>query len=439
MLKIAIVGRPNVGKSALFNRIVGERRSIVDEAEGVTRDRIYAKADLFGYPFYLIDTAGIDPKSEELFNDEVKQQAEIAIEEADSIIMVVDGRSGPTKLDDEVAKILKRAKKPLTLAVSKIDSPGQNEERYNWRALGIPAIALTSAHHNLGIVELLESALREVKRDETPSDALPGISVAVVGRPNVGKSSFINKLLGDERVVVSPIAGTTRDAVDVEVTHGGHSYTFIDTAGIKRKGSEKEVVEKFARIRSIEAINRADVSLLIIDATQGITDQEKKIANQIEEAGKGLILLVNKWDLLKAVRQEHYKKALYETVPFLEHCPILFISSLVGLNLAKVFPIIRQVKEESEKRITTHQLNKFLINTMQRNHPPMLMGKRLRVYYMAQVDINPPRFVFFVNQPSLMTNAYKKYLYNQFRKEWAFAGVPILFYLRGKKAHQLES
>lgn len=437
--KLALVGRPNVGKSALFNRICNKRISIVDEAEGVTRDRLYAESSLFGFDFEIIDTGGINPRSKALFNEEVKRQAEIAIEEADTIVMVVDSVIGVTDLDLEVARILKRTSKPLTLAVNKVDNQNEDEAIYPFRQLGIPHLVAVSAEHGWHIAELLEAAFEGFDRNQPEIEVSPSLKIAVVGRPNVGKSSLVNKILNDERCVVSPIAGTTRDAIDINFLQDGKEYTLIDTAGIRKKGAEHEVVDKFAAIRSQNAIERADICLLMIDAVEGLTLQEKKIANTIEEEGKGCIILFNKWDLVKGVRMEHILKSLREEVPFLEYCPVLFISAKSGRNLDKIFPAIDEVRAFSMQRIATPILNKFVGNCIQRNHPPMMQGKRLRVYYMAQVATAPPIFVLFTNYPTLMTSDYKKYLYNQFRKEFGYTGVPIRFSLRGKKRETEET
>lgn len=431
--KLAIVGRPNVGKSALFNRICQKRISIVDEAEGVTRDRLYAEAEFFGAPFEVIDTGGINPKSEALFNDHIKQQAEIAIEEADTLIMVVDGQLGLTALDEDVAKILHRTKKPVCLAVNKIDDVSQTHLMFDFQKLGIKKMVPVSASHNWHIAELLEAAFENLEKPTEEVEKRKTIHVAIVGRPNVGKSSLVNYLLDDERCIVSPIPGTTRDSVDVSFELDGQEYTLIDTAGIRRKGAEHDVVDKFAAIRTERAIERADICILMVDAQQGITAQEKRIANDIEEAGKGCLLLFNKWDLVKGFRMEHCLKGVEDEVPFLKHCPKLFISALTGRNVDKIFGIVQQIHSESQLRIPTHQLNVFIERALQRNHPPMIQGKRLRIYYMAQIDIQPPRFVVFVNYPNLMMDSYKKYLYNQFREAYGFTGVPISLYLKGKK------
>lgn len=432
--KIAIVGRPNVGKSALFNKICKKRIAIVDEAEGVTRDRLYAESEIFGRPFEVIDTGGIHPRSTALFNEEIKRQAEIAIEEADSIIMVVDAQIGVTDLDLDVAKILRSTNKPLCLAVNKIDEPSKEHLMYTFDQLGIKHKIAVSATQNWQIAELLEQAMSSFPPpDEELSPTEEGIKVAIIGRPNVGKSSLINYLLDDERCIVSPIPGTTRDSIDIAFVQGEDKYTFIDTAGIRRKGSEHEVVDKFASIRTERAIERADICLLMLDATQGMTTQEKKIANRIEEAGKGCILLLNKWDLVKGFRMEHCMRGIEEDVPFLKHCPKLFISVKEGRNIDKIFAQIKEVDAQSRLRISTNKLNNFLGKAMQLNHPPLLTGKRLRIYYMAQVGIQPPKFILFVNHAHLMPTTYKKYLYNKFREEYHFTGMPITMHLKDKE------
>lgn len=438
ILKIAIVGRPNVGKSALFNRICKKNIAIVDEAEGITRDRIYADAEFFGTPFQLIDTGGIDPRSKGDFNSHIKRQAEIAIEEADSIIMVVDVRCGMTSLDKEIAEILHRTDKPVCLAINKVDNTEEQHLMYEFQKLGIPLMIPVSASQNWNLAELLDAAFTRLARKPSKIEETKLIQLAIVGRPNVGKSSLVNYLLDEERCIVSPIPGTTRDSIDVPFVHDGVGYTLIDTAGIRRKQSEHEVVEKFAAIRTERAIERADICLLMLDSMSGITREEKKIANMIEESGKGCILLFNKWDLVKGFRMEHCLQGIEEEVSFLKHCPKLFISATTGRNVDKIFELVVQVYADSQKRITTHQLNKFIAGCLQRNHPPMLQGKRLRIYYMAQVAIAPPKFVLFVNYPNLMVDSYKKYLYNQFREVYAFAGMPIEIYLKGRKQKRRE-
>lgn len=430
--KLAIVGRPNVGKSALFNRICKQKIAIVDEAEGITRDRLYAEGELFGFHFQVIDTGGINARSKEMFNEEIKRQAEIAIEEADTIIQVVDAHVGLTELDKEVARILLRTQKPVCLAVNKIDNMSQVSLMHQFHSLGIRHMVPVSAAQGWQIAELLETAFAKVSREHEIQERQHSIKIAIVGRANVGKSSLVNYLLDEERCIVSPIPGTTRDSVDISFTHEDQLYTFIDTAGIRRKRAEHEVVDKFAAIRTERAIERADLCVLMLDVQEGMTAQDKRIANTIEEAGKGCIILLNKWDLVKGFRMEHCLQSIEEEVPFLKHCPKIFTSAKTGRNIDKLFPLILEVYANSQKRITTHQLNKFIGTALQKNHPPMIQGKRLRIYYMAQVAVEPPKFILFVNYPNLMTDTYKKYLYNQFREVYAFTGVPILMHLKGK-------
>ncbi len=430
--KLAILGRPNVGKSALFNCICKKRVAIVDEAEGITRDRLYAKAELFGKPFEVIDTGGIDSNSKLPFQEQITRQAEIAIEEADALVLVVDAQVGVTELDRQVAKLLKRVSKPLCLAINKVDHPDQQQVMHDFHSLGISKMVPVSATQRWQIADLLETALEETPFPEEEEDKDESIRVAIIGRPNVGKSSLLNALLNEERSIVSEIPGTTRDSIDTKLEHNGTLFTFIDTAGIRRKHAEHEVVDKFASLRTERAIERADLCLLMLDAEQGLTTQEKRIASLIEEAGKGCVLIFNKWDLVKGVRMEHYLKAIEEEAPFLHHCPKLFISAKTGRNLDKIFDHILSVYHFSRQRIGTGRLNKFVSNCLQKNHPPAIHGKRLRIYYLAQVAIEPPFFVLFVNSPSLMSDSYKKYLINQLRDTFSYSGVPLKLQLRGK-------
>lgn len=431
---LAIVGRPNVGKSALFNSICKQRIAIVDEAEGVTRDRIYSTGELFGFPFRIVDTGGIDRDNASPYQESISRQARLAIDEASVVIMVVDGRVGLTKWDEDLARELHKTGKPLVLAVNKIDNVRDEPLQYVFQRLGIPKMVTVSTTQGYHIAELLEAAFE----DYTPQAPVPQqdqpVKVALVGRPNVGKSSLLNRFLSEERAIVSPIPGTTRDSIDVLCTGpDGKPYTLIDTAGIRRKGGEHEVVDKFAAIRTERAIERSDICLLVVDAVEGLTTREKKIANQIEEAGKGCIIILNKWDLVKNTRMEHFLQDIEHEAPFLKHCPILCISAQTGRNVEKIFPLIDEVQENAHKRITTGMLNQFIAKAMHKIHPPMVGGKRLRIYYMTQIAVAPPRFATFVNAPRLMDDSYKKYLYNQFRAEFGFTGVPILLYLKGKK------
>lgn len=434
--KIAIIGRPNVGKSALFNRILGQRVSIVDELEGVTRDRLYGEGDLFGCPFEIIDTGGIDLPDKSTFAKEIKQQAEIAIKEADSLILVVDGTTGITDLDEQIASVLQRTKKPLCLAVNKIDGEHQEFLLAPFYRLGIKEVLSISAIHGRNVAELLEKTLSPCSPSKCKGDAIISIKVALIGRPNVGKSTMINKLLDEKRCIVSSVPGTTRDNIDVEVSYEGETFTFIDTAGIRRKKSEHETVDKFAAVRTQCAIDRADVCLLMLDAQEGLSHQDKRIMNQIEKAGKGCLLFFNKWDLVKGIRMEHCHKSLEIEASFIRYCPTIFGSAKTGRHFEQIFSQLREVYHDLHQRISTGKLNQFLEKVMQRCHPPMVQGKRLRIYYMAQITTAPPRFVFFVNDKSRMTETYKKYLLNRFREVYRFLGTPLFFTLRGKKDYE---
>ncbi|MBS0648639.1 MAG: ribosome biogenesis GTPase Der [Verrucomicrobia bacterium] len=431
--KLALVGRPNVGKSALFNRLCGARISIVDDEEGTTRDRIYGKADFFGRSIDVIDTGGI-ANPDIPFQEGIQRQAEIAIEEADTIVMVVDGQVGVTPADEHVAQLLIRSNKPVCLAVNKVDDYNQRDNIFDFYRLGIEKILPISATHGFQIAELLETAFEGFSFDEQEESIDDGsIKVAIVGRPNVGKSTLLNYLLSEERSVVSPVAGTTRDAIDAHVTIGGTALTLIDTAGIRRKRAEHEAVEKFAAIRTERAIERADICILVLDAKEGMTTHDKRIASMIEAAGKGCILIFNKWDLVEGYRMEHCLKSLRYDTAFLSHCPALFISALTGRNVSKIMKEIVEVRQHQLQRITTGQLNKFIERAIQVYHPPMIQGKRLRIYYMAHVETQPPTFVLFVNYPKLMLETYKRYLITKFRETYKFTGNPLLFVLRDRK------
>ena len=436
--KIAILGRPNVGKSALFNRLCQKRISIVDEQEGITRDCLFSEVEWFGQKCLLIDTGGIDATSTQVFNDEVRSQSQWALSIADMAILVVDATVGLTDLDREVAKLIVRRGIPALCAVNKIDSEQQEVLVHQFYALPFSKFIPVSALHGNQIAELMETSL-EVFRDQIQPDEMvhaepaSQIRVAIAGRPNVGKSTLLNRLLGSHRSIVSPIAGTTRDAIDAPLVVDGQEYLFIDTAGIRRKKVQKERVDQFADMRTKDALDRADVVLLILDAQEGITDQEKRIASEIEELGKSCILLFNKWDLVHGVRMEHLLLGTREMVPFLAHCPTIFISAEQGRNVEKILATVREVYAERFHRIPTGELNAFIERCVQAVHPPMLMGKRLRIYYMAQVQTAPPKFVFFVNRAILMMESYKKYLINQFRKTYKFSGSPLLFELRSKR------
>ena len=428
---LALVGRPNVGKSSLFNRICGKRISIVAEEEGVTRDRLYGEASFLNEGFQVIDTGGIVPSAPSALEDEIKRQAQLAIREADVVVFVVDGRVGPTLWDQEVASLLLHSQKPLLLAVNKLDN-GDEGALSSFYSLGIQKMVAVSAVHGLHIAELLEMALEERVEVEKEEETKKALSIALLGRPNVGKSTLLNSLVNESRSIVSPIAGTTRDSIAASVQFQEKEYVFIDTAGVRKKSSEHSSIEKFASIRTEEAIERADICLLLLDAVEGVSIQEKKMARKIEQLGKGCLCVFNKWDLMKNCRMEHYLQSVRSEVPLLDYCPILFISAKTGRNREKIFPLMDGIQEQLNRRLSTSQLNQFLKLCVETCHPPMIQGKRLHIYYATQVSVQPPSFVLFVNKSTLMEGSYQKYLENQFRKTFGFLGVPLHFALRGK-------
>lgn len=432
MFKIAIVGRPNVGKSALFNRICQKRVAIVDATVGVTRDRLYADAEYLGRPFQVIDTAGIDPHSTLPFREAVRSQTLVAIQEADCLILVVDGVVGVTALDEGVAQLVLQSGKPALLAVNKVDHLGQQDRIHDFHGLGIRRLMAVSALHGFQIAELLELALAEAGAHEELPKPCP-MQIAIVGKPNVGKSTLVNALLQEVRCIVSPQAGTTRDSIDTELVLAHRTLTLIDTAGIRRKGSSREAVDALSSLRTERAISRSEICVVVLDAQEGVRIQERRLIHQIESEGKGCLLLFNKWDLVKGFRMEHCLHSLREHSLFLSHCPTLFISAQRGRNLDKILPLIEQIHQQRALRISTGQLNRFLAQAMERNHPPMIQGKRLRIYYLTQIKTEPPRFVLFVNDPALMSDTYRHYLINQLRAAHGFQGVPLLFSLRGKQ------
>ena len=431
---IALVGRPNVGKSALFNRITGGRLSIVEDIEGVTRDRLYKTVTVFGKTAQFIDTGGIARNNAIAFCEEIRIQSLLAITEADAIVLVVDGTTGITLADEEIARSLLKEKKPVYIAVNKVDAEGRAGIEAPFYSLGFEHVFPISAIHGRGVAELLEKILPSEEDEKIIEEEDPLPKVAIIGRPNVGKSTLINYLLNENRCVVSDIPGTTRDAIDVEIG----SCIFIDTAGIRKKKSEVDVIEKFAAIRSEEAIERADICLLIVDIHQGLTAHEKNILTMIEDKGKGCIIFLNKWDTVDTLRMEHAELALRESHSFVAHLPIIIGSAKTGRNIDQIFPHIYEVQENLAKRISTGQLNAFVEKAVQMNHPPAIQGKRLRIYYLTQVDVNPPSFVLFINDTKLFVESYRRYLINQFRITYHFMGCPIRFRLKGRKKKKGE-
>ena len=429
---VAIVGRPNVGKSTLFNKIVGKRIAIVEDTPGVTRDRIYADADWLNYKFTLIDTGGIEPESEDIIAKQMRRQAELAIETANVIVFIVDGRAGITAADEEVADMLRRCKKPIVLVVNKVDHPKFEDTVYDFYSLGIGTPISISAEQGLGIGDMLDEVVAgfEAIEDE---DENKNVGIAVVGRPNVGKSSLVNALLGQERTIVSNIPGTTRDAIDSPFTWRGNEYTLIDTAGIRRKRSiEDETVERYSVIRSLAAIRRCDIALIVVDAERGLSEQDVRIAGYVHEEGKASVLIINKWDTIEkdTYTVEEFKKKMLVDLAFMSYVPMLFISAKTGQLVNKVMEIADYAYQQNTMRISTGKLNDIVNEAVTMNDPPVNNGRRLRIYYSTQVSIQPPTFVIFVNEPDLMHFSYRRYLENYIRKSFSLTATPIHLIIR---------
>ncbi len=438
---VAIVGRPNVGKSTFFNKMAGKRISIVDDMPGVTRDRITADAEWLGHSFTLIDTGGIDPKSDDVLLSQMREQAAIAMELADVICFFTDARDGLTEDDKDVANMLRKTTKPVLLVVNKIDYMGLNDQLYEFYELGLGDPIGISSVNMLGFGDLLDQLIALFPEDKTGTDEeVSPIQLAIVGRPNVGKSSLTNRLLGENRTMVSDIAGTTRDAIDTLYTdEDGTVYNIIDTAGIRRKRSvEDETLERYSVLRSIAAIRRCDVALLLIDANDGVTEQDTKIAGLINDEGKAVIVIVNKWDMLdkETGTYEKYRKQVLEDLKFMSYAPVLFISASSGQRVSGVLPKVKEVYETARRRITTGVLNDVVTDAVNALQPPMQGGKRLKIYYATQGGIQPPSFVLFVNEEKLMFFSYERYLENFFRKTFMLEGTPIRFILREKKKEE---
>lgn len=435
---IAIVGRPNVGKSTLFNKIVGKRIAIVEDTPGVTRDRIYADGEWLNYHFTLIDTGGIEPESEDIIAKQMRRQAELAIETAHVIVFIVDGRAGLTSADEEVAEMLRRSKKPVVLVVNKLDHPKFEDEIYDFYALGIGTPIGISAEQGLGLGDMLDEVVAYFPRiEEEAAEENP--SIAIVGRPNVGKSSLVNALLGQERTIVSDIPGTTRDAIDTPFIWNEKEYTLIDTAGIRRKRAvEDETVERYSVIRSLAAIRRCDIALIVIDAERGLSEQDVKIAGYVHEEGKASVVIVNKWDLIEkdTYTADKFKKDMLVDLAFMSYVPMLFISAKTGQRVNKVMELAEYALEQNSMRISTGKLNGVVNEAITMNEPPVSSGRRLRIYYTTQVSIKPPTFVIFVNEPDLMHFSYKRYLENFIRKSFELKATPIRIIIRKRERNE---
>lgn len=431
---VAIVGRPNVGKSTIFNRLVGERISIVEDTPGVTRDRIYAEAEWLTTTFKVIDTGGIDLSDEPIMS-KVRHQAEIAIEEADVIIFVVNGVEGITPLDEEVAKILYQAKKPVVLAVNKIDHPERLDLVYEFYALGFGTPYPVSGAHGIGLGDLLDEVVRHFPKEEQEDTEDETIYFSVIGRPNVGKSSLVNAILNEDRVIVSDREGTTRDAIDTAFEKDDQAYVIIDTAGIRKKGKVYEATEKYSVLRALKAIDRSDVALLVLDAETGIREQDKTIAGYALDAGKAIVIVVNKWDAVERNERtmDEFELEIREQFPFLSFAPIVFLSAKTKRRLQRLLPIVKLVSESHAKRVPTNVLNDVIMDALAVHPLPTIKGQQLKVYYMTQVSVKPPTFVAFVNDPDIMHFTFKRFLENQIRDAFGFSGTPIHIVARKRK------
>ncbi|MCI8269160.1 MAG: ribosome biogenesis GTPase Der [Lachnospiraceae bacterium] len=436
---VAIVGRPNVGKSTLFNVLAGETISIVKDTPGVTRDRIYADCTWLDMNFTLIDTGGIEPDSKDIILSQMREQAQIAIDTADVIIFIVDVRQGLVDSDSKVADMLRRSGKPIVLAVNKVDSfQKYGNDVYEFYNLGIGEPLGVSAASRLGIGDLLDEVAKHFRAEQLEETDDDRPRVAIVGKPNVGKSSIINKLIGANRVIVSDIAGTTRDAVDTEVMHEGTEYIFIDTAGLRRKSKIKEDLERYSIIRTVSAVERADVVVLVIDAVEGVTEQDAKIAGIAHDRGKGIIVAVNKWDAVEKTDKTiyEYTKKIQDTLSFMQYAEMIFISAVTGQRLPKLFELIDVVRQNQNMRIATGVLNEIMTEAVALQQPPSDKGKRLKLFYMTQVAVKPPTFVVFVNDKELMHFSYMRYLENKIRETFGFKGTALKFLIRERSGKE---
>lgn len=430
---VAIVGRPNVGKSTLFNALAGEQISIVKDTPGVTRDRIYADVTWLNYNFTLIDTGGIEPESKDIILSQMREQAEIAIASADVIIFMVDVRQGLVDSDSKVANMLRRSGKPVVLVVNKVDSfQKMMADVYEFYNLGIGDPVPISSVGKLGIGDMLDEVVKHFPESSAEDEEDERPRIAIVGKPNVGKSSIINKIVGESRVIVSDIAGTTRDAIDTDITYNDNEYVFIDTAGLRRKNKIKEELERYSIIRTVTAVERADVVLVVIDATEGVTEQDAKIAGIAHERGKGIIVVVNKWDAIEKNDKTIYEHTnrIKDILSFMPYAEILFISAKTGQRVGKIFDTIDMVIENQNLRIQTGVLNEILSEAVAMQQPPSDKGKRLKIFYMTQVSVKPPTFVIFVNNKELMHFSYTRYLENKIRDTFGFRGTALRFIIR---------
>lgn len=435
----AIVGRPNVGKSTLFNKLIGERISIVEDTPGVTRDRIYAEGEWLTKKFILIDTGGIEPHNNDIILEQMRRQAEIAIDMADAIIFMVDVKSGLTSADKDIASMLARSHKPVVLVCNKVDNVGSVPmEYYEFYNLGLDEPLAISSVHGLGTGDLLDKLFSYVDFSENEDEDDDSIKVAVIGKPNVGKSSLINKILGENRVIVSDIAGTTRDAIDTKYERNGQKYTLIDTAGMRKRGKIDEAIERYSVVRSLAAVDRADVVLILIDATEGVTEQDTKIAGYAHNQGKASIIVVNKWDLVEKETNtmNNYQNEVRNGLAYMMYAPVAFVSAKTGSRLEKLFDLIGYVNEQHAMRISTGVLNDVLNEAITKVQPPSDKGRRLKIMYITQASTKPPAFVLFVNDKELAHFSYIRYIENQIRATFGLEGTPIKFIIRERGKEQ---
>ncbi|MDY6309189.1 MAG: ribosome biogenesis GTPase Der [Oribacterium sp.] len=434
---VAVVGRPNVGKSTLFNCIAGKQISIVEDTPGVTRDRIYADAEWLNYKFTLVDTGGIEPDSQDIILKQMRDQAQLAIDTADVIIFVTDVRTGLVDADYEVADMLRRSHKPVVLCVNKVDSFKKfGNDVYEFYNLGLGDPFGVSSANQLGIGDLLDEVVKHFPLEAVEEEEKDTIRIALIGKPNVGKSSVVNKLLGQNRVIVSDIAGTTRDAIDTEIIHDGKSYTFIDTAGLRRKGKVEDDIERYSVIRTVAAVDRADICLVLIDATQGVTEGDARIAGIAHESGKGVIIAVNKWDAVPDKTDQtmkEFQEKLKTSFSYMPYATFLFISAETGQRLQKIFELVDRIHENQTLRVRTGVLNDIMMKAVAMKQPPSDKGKRLKLFYMTETSVEPPTFVIFVNDQNLMHFSYTRYIENQIRASFGFEGTPLKFIIRERK------
>ena len=434
---IAIVGRPNVGKSTLFNKIAGKRISIVEDTPGITRDRVYADAEWCGREFTMIDTGGIEPYSKDILLSQMRRQANLAIEMADVIIFMVNVKDGMTAADQEVATMLQKSNKPIVLVCNKVDAPGEPPmELYEFYNLGLDEPMAVSSVHGRGVGDVLDKCVEYFPPESDEEEEDDTIKVAVVGKPNAGKSSLINRLLGEDRVIVSDIAGTTRDAIDTHLEKNGKKYTFIDTAGMRKKNKVDDIVERYSVIRSLNAVERCDVCVVMIDGVEGISEQDAKIAGYAHEQGKGTVIVVNKWDAVEKddKTMEAMRTKVYETLGFMQYAPVVFISALTGQRVENLFSNIDYVADQNAMRLQTGALNDVLTDAVARVQPPSDKGKRLKLFYITQASTKPPTFVIFVNDAELAHFSYIRYIENQIRSAFGLTGTPVRFIIRERKS-----